>query len=236
MALRSSTPPSPVITGVHPRGRPGMAAVGLVLLCGGLVALGLAAQGALPLAAVSVPSIGVGNPPAPTAAPGIVPNGTAPPSFTAYSDPARQFALYISSSWSGKAGSIAVNGQPQAATVFTPTTAAQPSWRIAFLSSAFPSTSTAYINALAKIIVAEGGKNVTPVQGPAPEQDGLYTWSRLDVLAQLQGGLQAHVVAYTMTLPSGKSVLIVAESQTITYNATAQQDFMPMMNSLSIKA
>jgi hypothetical protein len=235
MVPRSATQ-TPIISGVEPQGRPGTAAAGLGIMLAGLLALGLVGSGVLPLTAASGPTAAIGNPFAPTATvTGLTPTGQQPAGFAPYSDSQGRFALFLSTTWAGKAGTIPVSGQAAPAVIFMPKPTNQPSWQIAFPASAFPSSGLAYIQALTAIITAQGGSGVTPVQGPAIITAGRYQWSRLDVTAQLKSGLAVRVAAFTQMLPSGQSVLIIATAQTFTFSTVEQQDFMPMLTSLFLK-
>lgn len=214
-----------------------MAAAGVIVMLAGLIALGLAGGGVLPLpTATSGPAVTIGNPFAPTAtATGLTPSGTQPAGFAPYSDSQGRFALFLSTAWAGKANTLSIAGQTTPAVTFTPKPTVQPSWQITFPANTFPASGLAYIKALTAIITAQGGSNVTPIQGPAMITAGRYQWSRLDVTAHLKSGLVVHCAAFVQTLPSGQSVLVIATAQDFTFSAIDQQDFTPMLTSLNLK-
>jgi hypothetical protein len=237
MALRSSSSArTPVISGVEPRGRPGMAAFGLVMLVGGIVLWVLAGQGVVPLGAVASLSSTSQPKSAPTTA-AVMPTGTRPGGFGVFVDSQSRFALFASSTWQGYKGTLSLGGQSLPDVVLAPkATPNLPTWRIAFPTTPIPTSGTQYTDLISNLITAEGGSNITPVDGPQNAPIGLYQWSRLDVTAQLKSGVMVHIVAFAQTLPSGQSVLVLATDAAITYPNTEAQDFMPMLDSLVLKS
>jgi hypothetical protein len=229
MAYRAPSPQRRVVPNAEPRGRPALAITGSILLIGGIIFSTLVAQGAIPL-------LRSGGQPgtSTTSTRSLAPYGTPPSAFRAYHDPQQRFALFFSATWQASSGTINVNGQAQPATNFTPVGTALPSWRIAILTTTLPDTSVAYINLLNATLVAEGAQNVQPRAGPAAVTLGQYQWSRLDVSATIRGSLNVNVTAFITQTTSG-SVLIIDEGQSLTFSTTEQQDFLPMVSSLTLK-
>lgn len=235
MALRSSSSArTPVISGVEPRGRPGMAALGLVVLAGGILLWVLAGQGVIPLAPVAHSSSSTQVSSAPTTA-GITPAGSRPGGFLAFVDAQGRFALFANTTWQGKTGTMLLAGNAQPDVILAPASTALPNWRIAFPTTTITTTGLKFTDLISNLITAEGGTNITPVAGPVNAPIGLYQWSRLDLTAQLKGGLDVHIVALAQTLTSGQSVVIVETAQSLNYATVEAQDFMPMLQSLVLK-
>ena len=230
MSLRPSAGNTPIITNYTPRGRPVLATVGVLLLIGGGILWGLAAQGIITLPKLAAIQSVISGSSTPT----IAPQGTAPVGFTAYHDSQHRFALFMSSSWLAQAATLTSSGHALSATEFTPTGPSLPSWRIAFPSAALPTDSLSAISAASAILTAEGAQNVTPVNGPQSVQVGRDSWTRLDLTLQTAKGAAAHAVVFSRPATTG-AVLVVAEEQTLTFTTTERQDFMPMLASLKIQ-
>jgi hypothetical protein len=229
MSSRPSSNNVPVITNYQPRGRPLLASFGALLVLGGAVVWGLASSGTISLPSVADVQGAITG----STTPSVAPQGTAPVAFTAYRDPQKRFALYISSSWRAQSGTLSVNGTSLPATNITPNGANLPAWRIAFPSATLPSDSLSAINAVSATLTAEGAKNVTPVSGPQSVQVGGAVWTQLDFTYQSAKGLTVHAVAWDRSTTKG-AVFVLAEDQTLTFTTTEKQDFTPMLTSLHV--
>jgi hypothetical protein len=236
MALRSSSSArTPVISGVEPRGRPGMAAIGLAVLVGGIVLWVLVAQGVVPLAPVAhVGGNGTQAKSQPTAS-GVTPSGSRPTGFFPIVDAQGRFALFANTTWQSKSGTITLSGQMQPVVVLAPASSALPNWRIAFPANPIPTTGFSYTDLINNLLTADGATNIIPIDGPKNAPIGLYQWSQLRLTAQLKSGAAVTIVALAQTLPSGQSVLVLETAQTLNYATVEAQDFLPMLQSLVLK-
>src|SRR5579884_489187 len=130
-------PHKPIIHDTHPRGRSGWAAFGIIVVLGGLVIAGLAAQGVIKVPDLSkVKPPAISNPFSATATPVVAPNGAAPANFAIYRDPQARYALYYSNTWAAHDTTFSINGQSQPAKGFSPESSSLPGWTIAITPSA----------------------------------------------------------------------------------------------------
>jgi hypothetical protein len=239
MGIRTSSNRPTIAQGTPPRGRPVMAAFGIALSVAGVVALILAAQGVLPLGLPQIPRLSAPGLPGTSSSAGSTttaagaPSGTAPPAFTAYRDSQHRFALYISNTWQSTTATITVNGESAPLVAFAPISSTVPNWNIAFLATPLPD-GLGYIQAIQGLLQQDGATNIQPVQGPNSIVVGQYTWSQVDLTAQLHNGLQAHITAFTRTTGSGGGILILEDAASFSFATTDSQDFTPMLASLTL--
>ncbi len=221
--MATNTPQIPGAFSAEPRGRPALATIGLALALGGLVLMGFIARANERPLICHCPAGG-------TSAMLLRPSGTAPAGFVAYSDPRGQFALYVSSTWSAAATTLATTSRPLAATTFAPHGTDLPQWSIATLAGNVPSTQLAAVVGAA--IQGQGATSFAPAVATDRAVIGAYEWTHLAATAELHGA-PITINAYLRPSTDG-STLVIDESLTILASGPQQQDFTPMLASLTL--
>lgn len=221
-----STPRPPILAAPQPKGRPGLALLGSLLIMGSLALAIFAVHGAPTSGATTV----AGQPGATaTAASGLRPNGVAPPNFVIAQDPGHQFALFVSTTWRAGQASVTIGGAAVAATTFAPASAALPDFAVALPPQ--PILAQQELATANDLITARGGANFTPTNGPTPVTIATVSWSRLDGTYQFNGQT-VNISVFTRPLGTG-SALVFYESLPLMFSQTEQENFQPMIQSLA---
>lgn len=224
MSMRS-TPPT--VIKAEPRGRPGIAIFGLILVVVGIALVGFLSGGGSGLTGIILSSNATNTPtPDQTA-----PNGEKPANFVAYRDTQSRFALYVSQTWGHQDTTVPVNSQSSPAVSFTPQGSKLPSWTIAF--TAAPIDENQFLFTLGDTLAAQGGTDYTP-QNVTTVTSGKNQWSQLDATIKFNG---QNITLSAFLRPFGNgSVLVLAEALSLTAENDVKQNFTPMLVSLSLKS
>lgn len=233
--MAQNPPRSPVrqvIVTAEPRGRPGLAAIGICFILGGVVLATIMVQNGIVLPFLGVPSLPNLSLSAPvnTLPTPIAPNGQAPANFTEYRDADRHFALYYSRTWEHTTGTVTIDKQSVPSVTFAPTGVRQPQWTLVSLATVV--TSDQLIDMTSALLAGLKYSAVAPTNGPLNHPAGPNNWTELDGTAVFNG--QDVRFSVYVTTVNGHSYLVLATGLSLNFDKTMQENFDPMLKSLNL--
>jgi hypothetical protein len=228
MSIPPARRPVSINTKYEPRGRNGLALIGMLLVIGGTAFGGYMAHAnlsfLLPLNNASTTA---------TLQP-VQPSGTPLTNFVTYRDPQHRFALYYSKLWKPQNTSMKIDTLPRNMVTFTSEGTKLPQWSIGILPTNIGSAQL--IDVTNEMLGSLGLTDFTPTDGPNvdPITIGINKWYQLKGTAVLDG---QKIKLSTLCGKYGLGTVFIYQSELdVLYSGTEEQNFMPMIASIGLRS